>query len=193
PAAPPDRRRTIINEAARLFARKGFDATSIRDIAAAVKITVGALYWYFESKEELFSAVHAAGLKAMRDAVEQAIRGIDDPWARLQAAAEAHCEALLRPVDAVAVLIPPSLGPIRRQLIGHRDKYERLFRRLVADVDTPAGVDRNVFRLQFLTGLNGTLTWYRADGKFTPTEIARQYMRMLRRPEPSEAAGAART
>jgi AcrR family transcriptional regulator len=192
PAASPDRRSTIINEAAKLFARKGFDATSMRDIASAVKITVGASYWYFESKEELFSAVHSAGLKAMREAVTRAIDGIEDPWDRLEAAAEAHCEALLNPVDAVAVLIPPSLGPIRRKLIGHRDQYERLFRKLVADVELPEGVDRNVFRLQFLTGLNGTLTWYSAGGKFTPTEIARQYMHMLRRPERSRASKPAR-
>lgn len=70
PAGPsPDRRSSILSEAARLFARKGFDATSMRDIAGAANITVGASYWYFASKEELFSAVHATGLKAIRESV----------------------------------------------------------------------------------------------------------------------------
>ena len=178
----PDRRRSIINEAAKLFARKGFDATSMRDIAAAVNITVGASYWYFRSKEELFSAVHAAGLKATRNAVLRAIEGHTDSWMRLQAAAEAHCEALLNPVDAIAVLIPPNLGTIRRQLIAHREQYERVFRGLVDALDLPKDVDRQVFRLQFLTGLNGTLTWYRMGGKYSPAEVARQFLRMLRRP-----------
>ena len=188
PAASIDRRRTIINEAAKLFARKGFDATSMRDIASAVKITVGASYWYFASKEELFTAVHEAGLKAMRRAVQKAIEGINDPWDRLEAAAVAHCDSLLHPVDAVAVLIPASLGPIRRRLIGHRAQYEKLFRDLVSKVEPPPGVDPNVFRLQFLTGLNGTLTWYRKGGKYTPAEIARQYVRMLRYAAPATTA-----
>lgn len=163
-----------------MFAQKGFDATSMRDIAGAAKITVGASYWYFASKEELFSAVHAAGLKAIRESVQKAIIGIADPWTRLEIAAEAHCNALLHPQDAAAVLLPPSLGPIRRRLVAQRDQYDKLFRDLIEPLDIPEGVDRKVFRMQILVALNGTAAWYRPDGKYSPGEIARQFIWMLR-------------
>ena len=179
-ALPPDRRSSIISEAAKLFARKGFDATSMRDIARAAHITVGASYWYFASKEELFSAVHATGLKAIRKAVLKAIDGVADPWARLEIAAQAHCNALLHPRGAIAVLLPPSLGPIRRRLVAQRDQYDKLFRELIEPLDIPKGVDRKVFRMQLLVSLNGTFAWYRPGGKYSPGEIAQQVVRMLR-------------
>ena len=50
-------RARIIKESTRLFARKGYFATSIADIATAVQLTKGALYHHFESKEALFFAV----------------------------------------------------------------------------------------------------------------------------------------
>lgn len=176
----PARRSEIITAAGKLFSRNGFDAASMRDIARDVGLTVGALYWHFKSKEEIFSAVHASGIKGIHDAVVRAIDGISDPWDRLQAAAEEHCESLLNPDDVMAVLIPASLGPVRRKLLAQREEYEKFVTGLVQDVAIPSGVDRSVFRLQLLVALNGIATWYRPDGRYSPREIARQYIQMLR-------------
>lgn len=54
---PPDRRQTILEAALRLFAEKGYNATTNADIAREAGITAAALYYYFSSKEELFRAV----------------------------------------------------------------------------------------------------------------------------------------
>ena len=54
----PPRRETIIEAASALFARNGYDGTSMRDIAAESGILAGSLYYYFASKEEMFAAVH---------------------------------------------------------------------------------------------------------------------------------------
>src|SRR5690242_18325436 len=51
-------RRKILEAALPLFAEKGFDGTSNRDIAEAAGIkSTGLLYWYFKSKEDLFNAL----------------------------------------------------------------------------------------------------------------------------------------
>lgn len=176
----------ILSEAARLFAKHGFDATSMREIAAAVNLTVGSLYWYFDSKEKLFSAVNEAGINAMYDAVVRATDGIHDPWDRLTAAAEAHCDSLLNPKDVMAVFIPSTLGPIRRKLVAQRDRYEDLFRELVEALELPDHVDKTLFRLQLLAGLSGVLSWYKPAGRFTAREIARRYVQMLRRGAPAK-------
>jgi len=53
---PPDRRQEILAVALRLFAEKGYDATTNADIARAAGVTAPALYYYFPSKAELFKA-----------------------------------------------------------------------------------------------------------------------------------------
>ena len=65
----PDRRRQIIAAASELFARNGFEGTSIRDIAAASGVLSGSLYYHFPSKEVLlFTSVNGA------DAVAEKIK-----------------------------------------------------------------------------------------------------------------------
>ena len=50
-------RERLLSEATRLFARKGYFATSIADLAAAAEVTKGAIYHHFENKESVFFAV----------------------------------------------------------------------------------------------------------------------------------------
>ena len=81
------RRRQVLTVASELFAAKGFEATSIRDIATAAGMMSGSLYYHFASKEDLYIAVQDASISKIFNAVEQAIAGIADPWDRLEAAA----------------------------------------------------------------------------------------------------------
>lgn len=54
--APDDRKREILDTAMQLFAERGFEATSLRDIAKHMDITPGLVYHYFDSKQKLFDA-----------------------------------------------------------------------------------------------------------------------------------------
>lgn len=177
------RRRQIMTEAARLFAARGFDATKIRDIAAAAGILGGSIYYYFASKEEIFLAVYSAGMETISSAVKTAIDGISDPWDRLEAAAVAHCEALLA-THELPVLVSPyfseSILGLRGVLIAQRDRYDRLIDSIIDDLDLPASVDRKIFRLHFLGALNWMPTWYRPGSRYKPSEIARQLVAMIR-------------
>src|ERR1700751_6267887 len=90
----PDRRRQILAAASELFARNGFEGTSIREIAAASGVLSGSLYYHFPSKEDLLFTVHQESLTAMRREVETAIAGVTDPWARLEGGIVAHFRLL---------------------------------------------------------------------------------------------------
>jgi AcrR family transcriptional regulator len=184
------RRRQILAAAAHLFAERGYDATSTRDIAAATGILGGSLYYHFSSKEELFAAVHAAGIEAVVQAVEAAVADCADPWDRLEAAAAAHCKTLLEADECVTVLRPgllPEAGPLRAQIIEQRDRYERMIGRLVDAIPLPPDTDRQLFRLHLLGALNYVPTWYRPGFRLEPEAVGRQFARMLR----SGCAGAA--
>jgi TetR/AcrR family transcriptional regulator, cholesterol catabolism regulator len=178
-----DRRQHILVEAARLFAAKGFEATSVREIAQATGILAGSLYYHFASKEELFVAVHAAGMEILIRTAQAAIRDVSEPWDRLAAAAAAHCTALLESSDFMLLVVPDfpqSIGQYRAELIRQRDAYEAIIAALVAALDLPAEIDPKLFRLHFIGALNWTQSWYRPSSGLAPAEIGRQLVAMLR-------------
>lgn len=177
------RRDLIMREAAHLFASRGFDATTIRDIAAAAGILGGSIYYHFHSKEDIFLAVHTAGMESITNAVTAAISEHDEPWAQLEAAAVAHCTALLA-TDDLPVIVSPyyagSLKKLRAALVAQRDSYDRIISDIVDRLDLPDHVDRHVFRLHFLGALNWMPTWYRPNSGLSAAEIGRQLVAMLR-------------
>jgi AcrR family transcriptional regulator len=67
------RRTDILAAAKKVFARKGYHATTIADIAKAAKLSYGSIYWYFDSKEALFHALVEAEGQALRDHVTEAL------------------------------------------------------------------------------------------------------------------------
>lgn len=181
-AGAAERRKQILNEAGKLFAARGFEGASMREIAAATGLLSGSLYYHFASKEELFVAVYDANIRMVTEAVRTAIEGVEGAWARLEAGAIAHCESLLTG-DRTAVLdvkFPPGLQSVRSQLIQPRDEHERLFDSLIEPLDLPDGIDRNQFRLHLLGALNSAVTWYRPSSRLTPADVARQVVAVLR-------------
>ena len=167
---------------ARLFAKGGFEATSMRDIAGRAGMLAGSLYYHFESKNDLIAAVYEAGVAEIARAVDEAVAGQAGPWERLEAACAAHLDALLSNTAHAAVMTAELRrleARLRRRLVVLRDGYERRFVTLVADLPLPRGTDRSLWRLQLLGALNWTPTWYRPGGK-PPAAIARALVASLR-------------
>lgn len=179
-----NRRDKLLQAAAHLFASQGYEATSMRDIASAVGMLPGSVYYHFPSKEDLFVAVHDEGMRQITDAVEAAIAGIDDPWDRLEAAAAGHMEALLADSGFASVVTPEystKLAQAAASLIAQRDAYERKFAGLVDALPLAPDVDRRLLRLGLLGMLNWARTWYRpGPGHKTPAQIGREMVALLR-------------
>ena len=176
------RRSLIMQEAAHLFGTRGFDATTIRDIAAAAGILGGSIYYHFGSKDDIFLAVHSAGMEFITTAVLAAIA--EDPWDQLEAAAIAHANALLASGDLPVIVSPffsDSLASLRGELVAQRDHYDKIIASIIDKLDLPPEIDRRIFRLHFLGALNWLPTWYRPNSGMTATEIGRQLVVMLRR------------
>jgi AcrR family transcriptional regulator len=173
----------LLNEAARLFRTKGYESTSVRDIARAAGILPGSLYSHFATKEDLLRAVYIRGVEQIIDAVQGAIEKHDDPWDRLEAACIAHLEAILRQDDYAQVVVrvrPSDAGAAGADLAKLRNQYEALFEQLVKDLPLPRGTDRTTLRLMLMGALNWSQTWYRPDGRFNPRVIARKFVALLR-------------
>jgi len=179
------RRRQVLKVASELFAQKGFEATSMRDIATAAGFMSGSLYYHFASKEDLYIAVQDASISKIFDAVSKAIVGVDGAWERLEAAAVAHAEAMLDRSDfrvLVTPLFPPGLdAKVRAELVHQRDRFERMIEAVILDLPLPADIDRRIFQRNYLGAINWIPVWFNPDGILRPADIARQLVRTLRR------------
>jgi AcrR family transcriptional regulator len=67
------RRTDILAAAKKVFAAKGYHATTVADIAKAAKLSYGSIYWYFDSKDALFHALMEAQGQALRRHVTEAM------------------------------------------------------------------------------------------------------------------------
>jgi len=185
----------VLDAAARLFAQRGYAATSMRDIAQAASMLPGSLYYHFAAKEDLLAAVYEAGVREIVAAVRAAAAGETDPWERLEAACIAHLETVLKRSDTAQVLIrvlPEQVPAAAARLKRLRAEYEAVFRELVDALPLAAGSDRRTLRLMLLGALNWTRFWYREEGADSPKVIARRMLRLLReRQDASKKTGGA--
>lgn len=181
--ATGNRREALLDRAGALMATQGYDGTSMRDIAAAVGMLPGSLYYHFPSKEALFLALHSRVVAEMEARVRAALAGQDDPWDRLDAAAQAHLEGLLATGNLVAIVSPGFLdkrAEIGDEIRAERNRYERIFRDLFAALTLPAGLDRDLMRLVLFGALNWVPIWYDPRRGGDIGQIARQAILPLR-------------
>lgn len=75
--APDDRKREILDTAMQLFAERGFEATSLRDIAKHMGITPGLVYHYFDSKQKLFEAAMECYVEDITADIVRSLRSTD--------------------------------------------------------------------------------------------------------------------
>jgi AcrR family transcriptional regulator len=79
-----DRRRQLMQEAARLFAERGFHPTSVSDIVTSLGVGKGVFYWYFSSKEELLVEILKGAQLDLRRRQQAAIADETDPVTRIE-------------------------------------------------------------------------------------------------------------
>src|SRR6188474_1887967 len=113
-----NRRRALILGAARLFRRKGFDATSTRDIAAAAGMQSGSPFYHFKSKQELLFAVMDEGMRSAIEKQQVAVQQADGlpGAAQLRLLVRHHFDILLGPgSDFIPVMLYESRSITAKQ------------------------------------------------------------------------------
>ena len=177
-----NRRKEILDAAAKSFREKGYKETSMRGIAALVDMKAGSLYYHFISKEDLLVAVHEEGMRKITKEVKDAIGDKQDPWDRMEAAVIAHLNCLLDPGDYAQVVIraiPREDSPMRRRLAALRDNYEGILKELIIALPLSANKDKHYFNLLLLGALNWTHSWFKPE-KGNSAEIGRKFIEILK-------------
>jgi AcrR family transcriptional regulator len=78
-----ERRRQLIEYATQRFAQNGYHPTSVAEIVTGLGVGKGVFYWYFQSKEELFTEILREAMVDLRRTQQRAIADVDDPVRRI--------------------------------------------------------------------------------------------------------------
>lgn len=131
--AQEDKRRLLLDAAVRVFARKGYHAARVGDIAEEAGVAYGLLYHYFSSKEEVLRSVFRETWRALIVTIESVERGEDTPREQLRKVAEILIRSWKRDPDLVRVLV---LEVTRSQLLaGEMDEIVESFSVIQAIVE----------------------------------------------------------
>jgi TetR/AcrR family transcriptional regulator, cholesterol catabolism regulator len=178
-----DSRQEILRTAARLFQQQGYDATSMNDVATALKVSKAGLYHHFESKDEILFELMNHALNITQERVVDRVRGITDPEERLRMLIRWHVEVILSVRDReITVLLhenhplPPSL---RKRINARKKEYVHFVEKLVFEIQQGRSSRRNVSAraatFALLGMINWIYQWYKPEGALNSQQIAAQF------------------
>jgi AcrR family transcriptional regulator len=163
------RREELTRIAARLFAERGYQGTSLADLAAQLGVQKPSLYHHIASKEDLLWEVAWEGAEAFHAALD-GVPAQAPPAERIRLALRAHLAVVAAQLDVATVFVREWRyleGERRERFVAERRRYEERVRDLFRD-----GVEGSALRtdldvataaLLFLSAANWAYTWLRPD------------------------------
>ena len=177
-----DTKAKIRNTALRLFAERGYNAVSMRDLAEVVGMRQGGLYNHFEGKQALLSDLMETHMVALLKTLDEAMAGMCGTRARLEAFVRHHVAHHLNYPDDVflAYMEIRSLDSGNRaRIVALRNQYEHMLRKILED-----GSAKGLFRIgdaavharMLLAMMTGVTVWYRDNGRLSRDEVVDLYL-----------------
>lgn len=179
------RAQDIYRRAAEIIHRKGFDATSMGDIAEAVDLTKGGLYYYIKGKRALLFAIMNFAMDLVEERVLEPARRIDDPDRRLAQLISAHVNLVIDEAHAMTILVyeDEGLDPEHRQrILERKEVYADFLRDAIAAVlvahEQEGSVDPTVAAFSLMGMAHWVVRWYRSDGALSKDAVVEQITRL---------------
>ncbi|MBI1760729.1 MAG: TetR/AcrR family transcriptional regulator [Acidobacteria bacterium] len=171
----------IYRTAARVIHEKGYDATSLNEIADAVGITKGGLYHYIDGKKSLLFKVMSYALDMLELEVQQPAESLADAEQQLRAVLKLHTQLIIDKGIEMTILLDESAGltVADRQLIAaRRTRYYKFVRAIVErlkhegklhDLDVTVATHNLIGQLQWLA------RWYSSAGRLTRAQVIEEF------------------
>lgn len=176
----------LLSVATRLFAQKGFDRTSVQEIVETAGVTKGAMYHYFDSKDDLLHEIYARLLRVQAERLEK-FAVLEAPVAeRLHGAAADVVATTIENLDDATIFFRSmhQLDPEKQRAVrAERRRYHERFRSLIEEgcrsgdfrTDIPADLVVDFF----FGSVHHLNTWYRQGGQLTPQEVGDHFADLL--------------
>ncbi|UTE73730.1 TetR/AcrR family transcriptional regulator [Rossellomorea marisflavi] len=168
----------ILRAASSIIAEKGYERTTMEEVAAQLLMTKGSMYYYFKSKEDLLFECHMMVVEPSIEMIKR-IRESDLPT---EEKIRAHMKEYIlfqiseKAMFTVAGKLDQTFSETYlEQILKKRDEYNQIFDELIEE-----GVDKGVYRkldvkmarIMILSALNSIQLWYKPNGGRTPEQVA---------------------
>jgi AcrR family transcriptional regulator len=174
-----ERLRQILERAARVICRQGFEATSMQEIAEACGLTKAGLYHHVKTKDALLLAIMNYGMDLFEEVVLDRVAGIADPLERLRATMARNVELVTQDSSKEVTIIlhehQTLTGDAQREINARKKRYVRFLEdsfREAIDRGLVRPVDPTLAAFSFLGVVLWTYKWYRVESRISPAELA---------------------
>lgn len=178
--ASADRRIEILKSAAAAFRRRGYHGASVDEIASALEMTKGNLYYYFRNKEEILYACHEYSLDVLLALLDDVRADASAPDEKLRRLILAFVHLLLDELQATALTIDLQAlsPPLLRKIIARRDEFDRGLREIIQqgiDAGTFAPGNPKMVAFAVMGAVNWITKWYDPAGPMTSEAIGQAF------------------
>lgn len=180
--------KAIVAVAAELFARGGFGATSLDDIAEALGATKGALYYHIKNKEEILRLIYLTVLTASEEPLRRIVEADMPPAEKLRRAVEHQAAVAADRSPAMIVFYREQrhlTGPFAKEITLRKKAYERYFEQIIEEGQAAGvfqlNVDSKIATFGLLGMCNWLSQWYKSSGQYSPQQIAATFVNIVER------------
>ncbi|MFC0812999.1 TetR/AcrR family transcriptional regulator [Paracoccus panacisoli] len=171
------KRDAVLTTAARFFNEKGFHATSLDDLAAALNVTKPTIYHYFSNKDEILFECTRRGVDTIAEAARRGAEQGGSGAARLREMLIAYALVMTEDFGICVARTPDHLlsPDSRRTLRSLKADIDRHIRRVIREGVEDGSIrvrDARVAGFTAAQALNGIGSWFRPDGGQTAREVA---------------------
>jgi TetR/AcrR family transcriptional regulator, cholesterol catabolism regulator len=185
--APADRREQIRQLAAEMFFERGYEATTMRELAAAIDIKTASLYYFFPNKEEILFELIESVVRQLIVGAKHLTAREHTPEHRLAGLVVNHVVLhAMRPKEST--LGDSELRSLTKQHlranVRHRDEYERVVVGVLQDGDAAKRfslIDPKLTAYAVIAHSSHVGTWYRASGRLSLQAVAYAYVALALR------------
>ncbi len=185
-----DRLADIYRIAATVIHEKGFDATSMNDIALAVGMTKAGIYHYVAGKKELLYAIMSYAMDLLETKVIAPATAVTDPEKRLDSIINNHVQLITGSVndfgDSHLTILTDELGGLtpahRRKIIERKRAYMELVRDTLTQLKKSGklkNIDPTVGTFSLFGMLMWLARWYRPDGRLSSKQVAAEIKKIV--------------
>jgi TetR/AcrR family transcriptional regulator, cholesterol catabolism regulator len=183
----PSRRDELLGIAADLFAERGFNNTTVRDIADAAGILSGSLYHHFDSKESMVDEILSSFQAELFRTYDTILDSERDARGKIEAVVRASFEAIDRHHSEVAIFQSDAAYLMQFErfayLREHNERFHEMWLGLlrdgVASGDLRADVDAELVFRFIRDTVWVAVHWYRPGGELSADQVADQYLSIL--------------
>jgi len=166
----------LLAQAARVFADRGYHATTMRDIAQASGVSLAGIYYYVRGKEALLSRIQERCFAGVLEGAREAVAASEDPAERVQAFVRHHVGYFAAHMAEMKVLSHEAgslSGEARRRVEAIKRRYVDLLEGLLREAaPDEAPVDRNAAAYLLFGMMNWMYTWYNPVREIDPRRLA---------------------